>query len=60
MDVRFKVGVRNFKLVITKDSADLASKSANSFPRILTWLGSRQNTISFETERLIFFKNFLN
>ena len=38
-------------MVITKDSADLASKSANSFPRILTWLGSQQNTIYFETER---------
>ena len=32
-------------------NADLASESANSFPRILTWLGSQQNTISFEAER---------
>ena len=51
IDVGFKIGVRNFKIVITKDNADLASKSANSFPRILLWLGSQQNIISFETER---------
>ena len=36
------------EFVITKDNADFASKSANSFQRILTWLGSQQNTISFE------------
>ena len=48
MDVGFKVGVRNFKFVIIKDNADLASKSANSFPRILMWLGSQQNVISFK------------
>ena len=42
-DVGFKIGVRNFKFVITKDNADLTSKSDNSFPGILMWLGSQQN-----------------
>ena len=44
-DVEFKIGVRNFNFFITKDNADLASKSANSFPRILMWLGSQQKKI---------------
>ena len=49
LDLKSENGI--LKFVITKDSADLASKSANSFPRILMWLESQQNIISFETER---------
>ena len=48
LDLKSENGI--LKSVITKDNADLASKSAHSFPRILLCLGSQQN-ISFETER---------
>ena len=49
LDLKSENGI--LKFVITKDNADLASKSANSFPRKLMWLGSQQNIISFETKR---------